>query len=61
MLDGRVTDDSNPLTKEELEEQEKQTIVYKEKQKKRKKNKDESFTTFLLSLNNLISKSHEQY
>ena len=57
LLDGRVTDDSNPLTKEELEEQEKQTIVYKEKTKEKKeKTKMSLFTTFLLSLNNLISK-----
>lgn len=57
LLDGRVIDDSNPLTKEELETAKEEVIVKTKKlEKKNEKAKMSLLTTFLLSLNNLFSK-----
>lgn len=57
LLDGRIIKDSKPLAEKELQEQEKEVVV---KRKKIKDNRERAkmglLTTFLLSLNNLISK-----
>lgn len=55
MLDGLITDDSNPLSEEEIEEYRKADAQKKEN-KKQKKPSMSFATSFSLSLKNLISK-----
>ena len=57
LLDGRVIDDSNPLSKEELVTAKEEVIVKTKKlEKKNEKAKMSLLTTFVLSLHNLFSK-----
>ena len=58
MLDGRMTDDTNPISAEEHEAEENriEQIKKEEKSKKTKKPSMSLFTSFGLSLKNLISK-----
>src|SRR5690554_2858670 len=57
LLDGRIIEDSNPLSKKEQKELQKQIIVSKKQiESKDEKAKMGPITTFLLSLNNLFSK-----
>ncbi len=56
MLDGVITDDSSPLSKEELDEYRERGKTGKEKQKKEKKPSMSFATSFGLSLKNLFTK-----
>ncbi len=56
MLDGLITDDSMPLTQEELKKEPIEAPVKAKKQKKTKKPSMSIFTSFELSLKNLFTK-----
>ena len=60
ILDGKITDDSNPLSKDEEKELEEETKSSKKAGKKRQKNKPKTsmsfWTAIHLSLNNLMTK-----
>ncbi len=56
MLDGKITDDSMPLTEAEITEKENEVIPEKTKKQKNKKPSMSLFTGFSLSLKNLFSK-----
>ncbi len=56
MLDGEITDDSQPLTDEEIQNERKQDVAKKEEAKKAKMPSMSIFTSFGLSLKNLFTK-----
>ena len=56
MLDGKITGDSNPLTDDEIAAEQTIETAKREKEKKKKRPSMSIFTSFGLSLKNLISK-----
>ncbi|MBQ7884700.1 MAG: ABC transporter ATP-binding protein/permease [Clostridia bacterium] len=56
MLDGKIVDDSKPLSDREFKHAQKQDVKKLEKRKKEKKPKMSAWTSFKLSLKNLFTK-----